>query len=191
MQKPGKETIRLSASLSIAGKLSDVQVVFEKGGKVLVTSAGQSVKFDGAMLTGALGSGRELVESLADDSVENFMSTITEGAAARALGRRYPMGDGTYCDFFDLYTPSLTDPRNVRLKRYCFDSTTALLRSVQYRMNSSPSSPIVETRFEDWRTVQGQAIPGRILRREGGVVLFTLQAQTVGLSARGDDFHAK
>lgn len=186
LQKPGKERVTFSGALTTTGAPVTVQVVMEKGGKVRITGSGKDITFDGSVATGVAGTDQGLIEALADDTVDTLMDAVVLGFSVRLLGRRFPYDSG-FCDFYDMWTPSRTNQQSTRLKRYCFDSKTRLLRSVRYLSTLAPNSPMTETRFEDWRQVNGQAVPGRVTRREANVTIFTLQAGSIGVSARVND----
>jgi hypothetical protein len=77
-------------------------------------------------------------------------------------------------------TQALAQPRG---KRYCFDSRTALLHYVRYQEDAGSGAGMLETRFEDWRSADGQMIPGRITRTRDGKEVFQFQAQQVAVAA--------
>jgi hypothetical protein len=59
-------------------------------------------------------------------------------------------------------------------KLYCLDSQTKLLARTQYSIRKGGSSILVVASYSNWQVVQGNAIPGQIVRTENGVTVFTL-----------------
>jgi len=188
LQKPGKERVSLTGSLTTLAGTGSVQVTLENGGKLRIQGA-KDITFDATKphQTALSQADDSLLQALVDDIPDTLMEYISHGLAFQVIGRGFRDGRGGLCDFYDISSPKKTDASLSRLKRYCFDSSTLLLRSVQYLESSAPGARLLETRFEDWRTINGQAVPARVVRLEGGLTVFTVQAQTVAVSARMND----
>jgi hypothetical protein len=195
LQSPGKEQVVLTGVLADASSRSPVQLVSQLGGKLRLEWTGvpgKVLSFDGK--TAGTQSGKlsaedaDLLESLVDDTPETLLETIAQGASFRFLGRGFPDPEAGACDLVDIFqrpkTQALAQPRG---KRYCFDSRTALLHYVRYQEDAGSGAATVETRWEDWRNVNGQAIPGRITRTRSGKEVFQFQAQQVAVAVGAPD----
>lgn len=180
--KPGKERIALEGQISVGGESRPAQITMEKGGKVRIVSGSKSVVVDGTESSrkSLAADDRRLVEALVDNSPETFLEHAARGNGALLVGR-FPSSDGGFCDLYDVFMRDWSNASRPGLKRYCFDPQTALLRSVQYRSGPSDSSPMHETRFEDWRKQDGQAIPGKITHSEGSITSFVFQVAPSGI----------
>jgi hypothetical protein len=190
LQKPGKERITLQGTLTIGKVVSPAQVIVEKGGSVSISSSAKAVTFDGTATSTSLNaSDGSYVDAFADDTVETFMEAVAQGQGVRLVGRRFPSQGGGSCDLYDVAITSKAKSSSIILKRYCFDSFTALLRFVQYPAASAIGSPSQETHYSDWRLQSGQAVPGQITRIENGQTVFAFQASPAGVtvSARQND----
>jgi hypothetical protein len=187
LQIPGKERLSLAGSVVANGSTTPIEIVWELGGNINVQGPAKSIVFQkqtDQQVVATLDQG--WIESLVDDLPDSIMSEAVSGAGIRMLGRRFSDGQGGLCDYYDAPVPSSVSPKEVRWKRFCFDPDTLRLRFVRYTLPASPSV-VIETWFGDWRISSGQLVPGQIKRTEGGLTIFTIQAQSVGVSARAND----
>src|SRR5262249_20146985 len=140
-------------------------------GKARVDRTGSSgpVTFNGTQGKGAAGAlnkaEQDLLESLVDDSADSLMELISSGNGFTLLGRRFPNGSGGFCDLYDVPEKPKTRNRPVAPKRYCFDSASGLLTYVTYSSDQSQGS-VIRSQYSDWRTINGDRFPGRIVRTE-------------------------
>jgi len=194
LQKPGNERVALGGTLTDSNGTVLVQIFIENGGKLRLDSPGNAsrgLSFNGTSATSASGkpssTDDDLLESLVDDHPDTLMRAVATGTGFRLLGRRFPDGSG-FCDYYDVPTPAKANSKQPRQsKRYCFDSATLLLRSVQYSAGTAAGGAILKTEFGDWRNINGQAVPSRVVRMQNSTVLFTFQAQSVTVSPKLTD----
>lgn len=182
LQKPGNERLTLTGTLTDSNGSSQVRIVMELGGKLSVSwidKPTQRIVFTGANVS-ALGNvldADDLLEALVDDLPETAMAALASGVGVRVVGQRFPDGSGGLCDYFDVPMFGKTAGKQTPvLKRYCFDSTTSLLRSVRYQ---GGGTQITATEFANWQTVNGQHIPSTITRLNGSARVFQFNAQSV------------
>jgi hypothetical protein len=69
------------------------------------------------------------------------------------------------------------------VKTYCFDFATQLLQTVSYRL----AGATIETRFMEWTRVGDQTIPGKVVRLENNMPVFTLTVHSVVISEKRAD----
>ena len=74
-------------------------------------------------------------------------------------------------------------------KLYYFDSDTALLGKVRYRLGAERGRGEVEVSVEvsDWSEVFGQLIPGKVVRYEDGVEVVKLEINEAGVAPADED----
>lgn len=186
VQKPGNERVTLSGTLTGAdGSQSQVLIVMELGGRLNIAFTGapgpQKIVFNGsaASVTGAVPSSNDLLESLVDDLPETLL--LVGRPSPRLLGQRFSSPTGGLCDYYDVAGFGVAVKQAAPLiKRYCFDSSTALLRRVSYMID--PSRAVV-TQFGNWTLSNGQEVPGTITRTVAGAQVFEFQAQSAAVSA--------
>lgn len=173
----GKEkTVFTGTFVDENGKSSAVRLTLQLPGLMHLeglTPAGHNTRFE-----------ETLIETFTADTAEGMLVAIKDGAAVQVLGRRVKPGAR------DVYEVSGRVPFNTkgleRLKHYFFDSETGLLASTHY-VDETISPPMnVETRFSDWRRIDGSAYPGRIERFENGHSAFSLTVTTIAASPRQD-----
>lgn len=184
---PGKEKTLLSGHfVDDKGKSSAVKLTLQLPGLVLLeglTPNGPPLKFDGDTRTPRNSRLEEaLLETFTSDTPEGMLTSIKDGAAVHLLGRHI-LPEGR--DVFEVTGPvrsSATDL--IRLKRYSFDSDTGLLASTEY-VDETFSPPMkIETRFSNWRRVEGSMYPGRVERFENGFTNFSLTVNTISASQK-------
>jgi len=191
LRSTGKEqTIYSGEIVDEAGRRSPVQVTVQLPGLVRLEGVkpGGPLSFDGQRTTG--------VASALDDSlIETFVMDLPEGmfdasqrsAALRLLGRGFgsdPRSKGNRAgpryDIYELMAPVVSRPdQPVRSRLYYFDSQSGLLQSTRYYDRTNK----IETRFSNWKTLEGSAYPGRIDHYENGRLVFSFEAKTIVAAA--------
>ena len=140
---------------------------------------------------GALAEADEnVLESLLEDAMDGLLYTLPKAQLFRPLVYRARLDDGKasnyagpYVDVYEIALPILTKNSTPRRKHFYFDSKTHLLDRVVYFTNSVR----VETRFQNWRLVDGSQIPGSVSRVEGGVTKFTFTPAQVSIGPAQND----
>jgi hypothetical protein len=191
---PGNERQVLTGSLtaSSAGTPAvpvGVTVTTQTSGQVRIDYASGlgSVVFTGTAITAtsaAIGTAdSSIMESFTQDSSDYFLFSRAAGLPVRRIGVFASLPDPvssnppSTCELVQMWIPASSTSNTLnRMKKYCFDATSHLLTAVLYVESSGTR---VETRYTGWTTVNGQAVPGNITRRENGVVVFSLQVQSV------------
>jgi hypothetical protein len=185
LQVPGKEETVLTGQLIEAGGNPKAVVVTQQiSGMVRIDGVKDKVPitFDGDLSRGG-GDRRDesLLETFVMDTIEGMVYSIRSGGAVRLLGRGFgpdprvvPDYTGPRYDIYEVTAPVRSrQDRQLRLKRYYFDSASALLVSTQYTDPTFSSGISVETRFSEWRQVNGSSYPGRVDRYENGQIQFS------------------
>ena len=210
----GKERLELFGLLSRAGQSpAAVRILWEYPGKVRIEKRLETggpiqdpdkqdvLVYDGA---GNLGKSRgaaaladqDLVEMLVHDSVEGFFIGQLEGFATRFLGSRYHRIDsegnpaGPDYDIYEVVNLVRVPGRPLRQRKlYYFNSDTALLERVRYRMAAVRGRGSVQVRVEigHWSEVYRQLIPGLMVRHEDGVEVVRLEIKEAGVGAAVKD----
>lgn len=192
LAKRGKERLLSVGTMNRSGTSLPVTVECEFPNLLrVVTQAGVLVSFNARQSGGRDVSRHEnaLVESLFYDAAEYFFTAQMHGAATRFLGARVSGGDDASAPFYDVYevnedssdSPSPT-------KRYFFNSETQLLAVVRYESENAGTRISVETRFGGWRKVNGEHVPGTIVRLENGQTVFSLTFNTTTVTSRAGSF---
>jgi hypothetical protein len=206
LEKPGKERLTLTGTITSGGSKQIIPALLvrefperlrleeqlEGERRVTVFDGNSSVRRSWSS------HGRrdeDLVETLAHDSVEHFLFTQTGNAAIRYLGARFRPDDGTdpnYAGpFYDLYemTELIKLRREMRrqTKLYYFNSDTHLLERVKYQVFRDGIATTVEVRLNNWQEVQGQRLPGEIVRLENDAPVLTFTVTSFVISARAAD----
>ena len=201
--KAGRErTVLQGTFVDAAGAQSPAQLVYQLPNRFRFQTTGplnRIVVFDGETprsTRAQIDSAEEdLLESLLADSPEGFFDDLRAGSALRLLGRRFRPGTAIAPDYrgpsFDIYELARTvrtrrDRRN-RVKRFYFDSASALLLRVRYADASRAPQVTVETRFSQWRDFAGNPLPGQVERWENGKLVFTFRLASADLLPRGDE----
>ena len=161
----------------------------------------QSVGFDGSQpwsTKGATQAGDDLgiLESILNDSNEEFFLGQVRGAYSRLLGRGFRLDDGKskvytqpYYDVFEGLDPIqyAQNPRTLQTKVYLFNSATGLLELVRYKVKRNGVSVDIETRWTNWTKVQGQQVPQSVVRTEDGRPVFSMTVISAALAAKAPD----
>src|SRR5882724_11820842 len=147
-----------------------------------------NLSFDGEVpRTGLSRTDEILLETFVLDFPEGMFSWLQNGAAARLLGRRFgpdprknPNYTGPRHDIYEITGPiRYRQDRLNRMKRYYFDSASGLLRSTRYVDRTVSPRVAVETRFSNWRVLDGSFYPGRVERYENGRLVFSFNVASV------------
>jgi hypothetical protein len=184
--KPGKEkTVYRGRFADDKGKPSVIKLTLQLGGTVQLEFDDETKPPRNSRLEEAL------LETFTSDTAEGMLTSIMEGAAVHLLGRRVapdPAVRGNKTpplDVFEVTGPVRSSATGlVRLKRYSFDSDSGLLYSTQYSDETFSPAMNIETRFSDWRRIDGSAYPGRVERLENGHVAFAFNADTITASPK-------
>ena len=197
----GKERRTLVGTMAEAAQTYPCSLIQELPNKFRIDEGGLqpiTVAFDGKSTWASYGNltqpDQDMLESLFDDTPESLMLLLHRGAPARMLVNRGRMDDGsspTYSGplvtIYQLVAPpiSRTDRRQ---KQFYFDSTTRLPVLVRYQNKRSDGRAVsVETSFTDWTAINGQFVPGKVMRSEDGKRVFTFQANNARFDAATDD----
>jgi hypothetical protein len=199
--RSGQERVVLAGVFTDAEGDATAQLVLQVPGFCQLELNGaagkKTIAFDGAAgwtLSGTVDSKAEdVLESLSGDSPEGWFSAVAQGATCWPAGTRVrvndPGGEMPGPRFMDVYgslrVVKQRGDRVVRRKMYCFDSETQLLNRVVYRSNSGAG--VVETLFEGWERIEGQAVPAVWKRKEKGRVVFTFRRTAAAFSAGVED----
>ena len=197
MRVSGKElTIYIGDVVDAAGNRSPAQVIHQLPELVRLAGfkSGQAVlSFDGERPLGVISNDDALLlETFVMDTPEGMLASIQDSAAVRLLGlgfgpdpRKIPKYAGARYDVFDVTsTVRSRSDKVTRSKLYYFDSLTGLLQSTRYYDRSRSSPIILETRFSDWRNIDGSAYPGRIDHFERGERIFSFIANAITAAPR-------
>jgi len=191
VKTPGAERTQLLGEWTGAdGNKRPLRVEYQLSGLVRVNSPGSTdITFDGDQtrdVTNRADSG--LLESFVSDLPESMLRSVRDGAAVRLLGTHFAAEGaqdsvGVHYDIYEVLAPERTRPDSpILLKRYSFDSDTALLAATRYVDASTQPETEIETRFSNWGQLHGSAFPARVERFENGrrVFLFEIQAIASG-----------
>ena len=214
LEVAGKERLDLLAVLTRAGENPvGVRILWEFPGKVRIEKRlgtdGEELDpnkddllvYDGAgnlrKKRGTAGlADQDLIEMLVHDSVEGFFIGQWEGFATRFLGGRFHRRDaegnpvGPDYDLYEVINEVRVPGRPLRQRKlYYFNSDTALLEKVRYRLSPERVRGAVEVSVEvsDWGEVFGQLIPGKVVRYEDGVEVVKLEIREAGIAAAAED----
>jgi hypothetical protein len=197
MRVSGKElAIYTGEVVDAIGNRSPAQVIYQIPGLVRLAGfkPGKAVvSFDGERAVGVLSEDDALLlETFVMDMPEGMLLSIQESAAVRFLGfgfgpdpRKTPKYLGPRYDIFDVTAAvRFRSDKATRSKLYYFNSSTGLLESTRYYDHSRSSPTKLETRFSEWRNIDGSAYPGRIDHYERGERLFSFIANVITAGPR-------
>ena len=183
---PGK--VRIEKRLDTGGKVEDPA----KQDLLVYDGAGNLSKNRGRTTV----SDQDLIEMLVYDSVEGFFIGQLEGFATRFLGSRYHRVDvegnavGPDYDIYEVINEVRVPGRRLRQRKlYYFNSDTALLEKVRYRLGAERGRGEVKVTvdFSDWGEVYEQLIPGKMVRYEDGVEVVKLEIKKAGIAGAAKD----
>ena len=200
IEKPGAERIvgagtivRRATPNAVASAPANVAVVLEFPGRARVEEAGQTSPAAFNVDAPVLGKGQDvedLLELLVEDFSDGFFRVAISEGSMRWVGGNFRSLDepGRYFDIVEAsYRTKVRGSAAEQVKRYYFDSSTKLLAKVVYRQANSRGVVNIESEFGDWTRVNGQAIPRRMVRREGGVEMLRIQLPQVATTAAVND----
>ena len=185
VRKEGKELTVLSGEyLDSSGQRRTAQIVHQLPNLVILrgfVAGNRELKFDGSRQLALAPNEETLLEVFVTDVVEGMLTSIQDGAAIRLLGREFKPSAAAAPSYsgpgYDIYEVTARIPlgsaEKVRTKLYYFDSASGLLLNTRYQDASVVPAIRVETRFSDWRLVDGSAYPGRIERYENDRRVFS------------------
>jgi hypothetical protein len=129
-----------------------------------------------------------LLETFLMDTQEALLEAATTTTAPyRLLGRDFgpdpriePNYKGPRYDIYTITMPfAFKKTESMRVKRFYFDTKTGLLNKTEYLDQSISPAPRVETRFSEWKTIEGSAYPSKIEHYEDGKLIFTFVAERI------------
>ena len=198
----GKERVQMLASVRQLTPARSINVrlsqQWREGLRVDNLSDNSSFTYTGTGLALSKGTAdaRDLgvAEIFAHDSVEGLMDQFANGSRIRLVGQNVRVQDprarnplGGACDLYEIEdTSRLRGNQVCSLKTFCFDPVTGQLRSVVYRTGADH----IETRYEQWQTLQNQPFPRLITRIENDnrTLEITITAATVLAAAQDNLF---
>lgn len=184
-----EQTVLAGQFVDGSGKPLSARVVHQRSGEVVLEGFKdkKTVNFDGRNSAGETDRTDEsLLETFVMDTPEGMFASLQAGAAMRLLGRDFgpdprvdPGYTGPRYDIYEVAAPTRTRrDEMLRVKRYYFDSATGLLISTRYEDPTVGRGLKVETRFSEWRTMDGSQYPGRVDRYEDGRLVFSFAVAT-------------
>ena len=199
IEKPGRERLNLTGTLSRGNDSEEVVAVFEFPERLRLTlqkdSQTRVISFDGEHANSVDSFDEDLLETLVYGSVEHFFNTQMQGMSTRLLGSRFLLHRGSTADYigpyYDVYkvTDQIKTSHDQReqYKFYYFNSDTLLLERVTYEINRNGTTVKVEERLGGWTMEEGQQVARRIERLENGDSVFVFTVRTVRLSPHAED----
>lgn len=190
-EKPGKELTTMAGLIRWqGGGASPLELTLEYPGRITIRDEGRNrvVVFDRrAKQHEALPDpDAALVNTLLFASADHFFDAGAEAAGMRAVGRQFAYTQrtvsGEQTRYFDVYELTERSPfpgsTEWTVRVFCFDSFRHELTLVLEPRTKA------ETEYSDWRPVQGQAAPGKIVRRQNGQEVFSLEIRQSSFQAR-------
>jgi len=191
LRAAGKERVVMTATIRAveAGPvLGTVQVISQWPGLLRLDGDGRSLALGQSNQTAASvpDQWQKLAEAMLEDSFEGFLYTHNSGGATRFIGRGYADASrpGEAFDIFSMMAASRSRagaPRTAKM--YFFDTRSKLLAKVQYIENGAA----VEVAFLNWTMVDGNRVPGKIVRREAGREVLNVTLSGAGFTAKAAD----
>jgi hypothetical protein len=203
LQVAGQERLTIGGTYSDSKGTQPIQIAWELPGKIRIDFKGSSsrtIVFDGTKTasTASVASDDDLLESLGDDRAERLLYNYAlhqNMFAMRFLGGHFRTDFGKNPNytgpFYDVPQSRATVPERsdkaTREKLFLFDGGTGLLAETVYKVLRGVPVVHVETMYSSWSNVSGQAVPGQIVRRENGAVIFTIAVSGAAISATAAD----
>jgi hypothetical protein len=202
--KEGNERVVVTGTLTKGRDVTALRMVRELPGSFRIEEAkagGRVIAvFDGIATknpNGTVQAGDEdLAETLAQDTAESFLYSLAERAPYRSLGGNFRTDDGTtlgykgpYLEIFQVeVAASARATKEVRHKLFMFDSSDSLLRRVVYDVPlNAKESRRVEVFIDDWKSILGQKVPGKIVRREDGAEKWRFEVTEAAIGPKQRD----
>ena len=199
VKSAGKERVLLTGTLQLGAQpAAPATVTLELPGRLRIEHAAGRARVLVFDLTESKGRAviddedEELIESLGLDNAEQFLDQLDERASVRLLGHGFRLlnetGFGSSVDIYEVAVPmpSRRD-KQVRIKHFMFDTQTGLMRRVAYTISKGGVSVRVETVLSDYAPIEGNNLPGRIVRRENGREVMRFQRTAAAISPRAND----
>lgn len=202
LEKSGNERVTLAGTLTRSTGTSQVRVIWQLPGQYRIdeTKDGstRTVTFDGARLatsSGALtAADADLVESVINDSAENFFVSQSRGAATRVMGYYFRTDDGKaaryagpWYDIYQVFQPRAGTTAPLRPKLYLINSRTKLLEQVHYQVDRSGRAVRVMTQISNWQALDKHRVAASVVRYEDGQPVLQFSYSTVLLGAKATD----
>lgn len=201
LQKAGNERLTVTGTYHDANGDSPALLITELPGKARLTISGATKKdlvFDGAQSAAAVGAidldDLDILETFQNDSTEAFFFSYA-GAGVRFLGGRFRAGNdksadykGPYYEVYELVgKAAVRGTTPLQQKLYYFDGATGLLAKTRYKIQRKSAAIDVQTVYSNWKTTQGQSVPGKIERFENGTSVLSFTAVSIALSGLAAD----
>ena len=194
--KTGSERITGNATLSTGGAVGEqISFVLEFPGKIRITGQGKNAMYTGEdrdKKSPVETSLQDAVESMLEDSIDGFLSAVTEKATIRYVGSGLRLADPQtgairYGDLVQVSRNERAGKASRGLtKDYWFDSATQRLWQVRYWDQGPKAEPIV-TILEDYVSSGDLVIARRIRRLRGNQEQLKIEITTAQLSAKTSD----
>ena len=196
LRKAGQEQIIQAGELragaavlpAIASRQLPNKVRIELGG-----SRARTLIFDG-LASRASGTfddiDEDLIESFTEDTVEGLLAEASAGSSCRLLGtafrpdpRKFPTYSGPSYTIVELAQVAKSRAtKDEQMKRFYFDSESNLLLRTLYGKTVAGSTVTHETRFSEWKAVNGNQVPHRIEKLVQGQQRFVFSSTTATLA---------
>jgi len=202
LEKPGKERLILIGALRRASKKNETRparLILEFPDRLRLEEQDGVTVYNNGDFTCSNGvpkkNEQDEVESLLFDFVDHFFAAQMQGAATRFLGSRFRLDDGAnphyMGPFYELYQVAdrIAVKQEIREqpKLYFFNSDSLLLERVRYQIEGDGEPIKVEVIISGWRKVDGQQIPGTIIRTEGGAPVLSLSITSAAVGGKQND----
>lgn len=200
LTRDGKERLAIAATLSRGGKASGaVRLLLEAPDKVRIEESGAVFGSDGDDRWKGGGTAAkdelDLIETLLYDSMDRFLIGQSEGLPTRLLGTRFRADGrtggnyvGVLYDVFDVEEQVRDRGAKRRLsKRFFVNSDSQRLERVEYAVDAPSGRLHVAVQLANWRRIDGNDIPGSVVRYENGVETHKLEIGAATISAKAAD----
>lgn len=201
LTKSGQEQIVQSGELRASSAVFPAMASRQLPNKVRIELGGsraRTLTFDGLDSRGSAALDEidvELIESLTEDSVEGLLSEASTGASTRLLGTsfrpdpsKFPAYSGPSFAIVELACVAKSrSSKDEQLKRFYFDSGSNLLLRTIYGKTVAGSIVMHETRFGDWKSVNGNPVPHRIEKLVQGQQRFVFSSLSATLAPVATD----
>ena len=185
MRIAGKEETVLDAQfMDDVGNKKAIRVVHQIDGMVRIEGLHEksALTFDGLFPRGTSDrTGDALLDAFVSDTTEGLFYSLQKGASMVLLGHDFQLDSQSASELnpvrYDIYVVTAPDRLRrahlLQVRRFYFDSKTGLLASTRY---SDLEGINIETRFSNWKYVDGSAYPMTIERYENGRLTFSINA---------------
>ena len=207
LHKVGKERVTYAGMMHRTGETHAMPftLTWELPGRLRFLDYGrqQNTVFDGESVSRSRAAStsfdNELLETLICDSADHLFISQMGGGAIRSLGSRFRISEDSRSEhagpFYDVFELTETVPwqnGDERTRQYWFNSDMQVLELVKYRVATDGEERRVEVRMTNWREVNGQRFPSRIVRLENDIPVisldFNLSSTVVGARVEDGSF---